>query len=106
VPFFGVADGVARREPVDGDVVIGIGEARPGLARARRLAAFAICIPGDRDQALDRGGLGGKRWIGEAFMEAGAECRLAQLGVGHPLAGLRRRRVCRRPLCHAAPPMS
>src|SRR5689334_6633593 len=31
-------DRLARPEPVDGDIVAGIGEAGPGLARQRRLA--------------------------------------------------------------------
>ena len=38
-------DRVARGEPVDRKIIIGIGKARPRLARMRRLAAVRIGIP-------------------------------------------------------------
>ena len=41
----GVVDGVARGQPIDRDLIVGIGEAGAGLAGDRRLSAVVIGIP-------------------------------------------------------------
>ena len=46
----GGADGVARRDPVDRQVVVRIGMAGPGLAGDRALAAVGIGRPGHRGE--------------------------------------------------------
>ncbi len=41
----GVVDGIARGQPIDRDLIVGIGEAGAGLAGDRRLPAVVIGIP-------------------------------------------------------------
>jgi hypothetical protein len=45
VKTFGGVDGIAGGQPVDRDVVVGVGEAGTGLAGGRRLATVVIGIP-------------------------------------------------------------
>ena len=48
-----LAQAVAGGEPLVGQLVVGVGELRPGLARARRLALLRIRLPGDHLDAPD-----------------------------------------------------
>ncbi len=48
-------DRFMRGAPVVGEVVIGVGELRPGLVRARRLAVVGIAVPGDAGDAVELG---------------------------------------------------
>src|SRR5207237_10349855 len=45
---------VARLEPLDGKIEVGIGEARPCLGGARRLAVLDVAVPRDRFQPTAR----------------------------------------------------
>jgi hypothetical protein len=49
----GVLDPVAGGEPVERELIIGIGEAVAGAARMRRLARIRISLPGGVENALD-----------------------------------------------------
>ncbi len=87
----GGVDGGAGLDPVNSEVVVGVGKSGAGLARQRRLAAGVVGFPGDPREALDGVPLWGEGRIHETRAEAGAEGRLVELRIGHPLAGLRHR---------------
>src|SRR3954463_12457737 len=46
LPPLGLPDGIARGDPLERQLVLGIGVARTGRFGARRLAAFVIAVPG------------------------------------------------------------
>jgi hypothetical protein len=83
----GGRDRGAGVEPLDGEIVVGIGKARTRLAGDRRLAAVGVGLPGDRRQPIDRRALGLEGGIGEALGEAAPEGRLVELRAGIPLRG-------------------
>ena len=79
---------VAGGDPVDRQVVIGIGEARSRLAGARTLALMAIGVPGRCGNAVE---LVTKRLeyrVSELAQKPCAEFALAQTGAWHAFAGL------------------
>jgi hypothetical protein len=59
-------DGLTRREPVDRNVVIRIGEAGAGLACQRRFSRVAVAIPCGADKGCDFPLQRREGWIGEA----------------------------------------
>ncbi len=86
----GALDRLARRAPVVGKIVVGIGGARPGLVRARRFARGAIGLPRDVLDARQRGPLAVEHRVLERCAEALAERharklvrRLAFADFGH-----------------------
>ena len=48
-----LGDRVARGEPFDRQIIVRVGEAGPGLAGVRGLAAVRIRVPGDIGDRLD-----------------------------------------------------
>jgi len=71
---------LARREPLDRKIVIGIGKLRPRLARHRRLAAFLVGFPRDHLDALQPRRLRRESRIGKGLEKALAEYLARQLG--------------------------
>ena len=89
--WLGRVDRFTRRDPIDGEVVIGIGELRSGLSRLRGLPAFGVGVPGGGDDLVELGGQGLEGRVLEPFQVALAELRLRELRARHALARLGRR---------------
>src|SRR6185369_9003178 len=87
----GALDPLARREPLDREVVVGVGVAGTGLARLRRLALVPIVVPGDLLDAAERIALAIEVGIEEELPEALAELLAAERRRRLPLAYLRHR---------------
>src|SRR5688572_25860202 len=79
-------------DPVDGEVVIGIGIARSGLAGARRIAATDIAVPGGVGDPIELRRHRLERRIDILRPEAALELRLVELDRRHALARFGRRR--------------
>src|SRR6185295_7862198 len=84
-------DALARREPLDRELVVGVGIAGPGLACLRRLAAFFVVVPGDLLDAAERGALGVEVRVEEELAKALAEFLARQLRGRLAFAYLRHR---------------
>src|SRR5688572_22362384 len=79
-------DRVAGGNPVQRQVVVGVGMARASLARVRRLAVAVIRIPGKVDQAPDLRRHGIERGIVESVAEAARDLALVDLRAALALA--------------------
>jgi hypothetical protein len=86
VQMLGPFHRVARREPVERQVVARIGEAVAGLARARRLAVLAIRRPRDRFEPIDLTAERLEHRIHEPRAEPLAELVARELDAGRALA--------------------
>jgi hypothetical protein len=75
-----------RLEPLDRQRVLGIGEARAGLPRARALVVLVVRHPGDLDDPVHFGRRPVERRVVEVLAIAALELGAAQLDVGLALA--------------------
>ena len=76
----------ARREPIHGDVVVGIVKALTGLARARALAMMAVGFPRRRDDTVELARQGIEGPILKLSEEPASELRFVELDIGRALA--------------------
>ncbi|MNE48419.1 hypothetical protein D3C80_1428800 [compost metagenome] len=83
VPNLRRLDRRPRRDPVDRQVVVGVGVSRPGLARHRALAALDVAVPGHGGDLIQRRPHRVKGRVLIGAQEAGGEVGAAQFRRGH-----------------------
>src|SRR4029450_7212869 len=79
-------DGITGGDPIQRQLVVGIGMAGAGLAGARRLAVAVVRLPGKVDQAADLRRRGIEGGIIEAVAEAARELGLFDMRAALALA--------------------
>jgi hypothetical protein len=95
-------DRLLRVQPIDREIVVGVGEPGSGLAGARRLAGILVGLPGHPRDLVKLGRKRRESRVAILRQKAGAELPLAQPRTGHSFAGGDRRH--RRLLCVSALP--
>ena len=101
LPLLGFRNRPARRDPVGGEIVVGIGISGPGLLRMRRLAGMRVGVPGRLGDLFQLGRQRIESLVLELRAKAPLEFLLAKPRAGHPLARLRRRAKCLQKINHA-----
>ncbi|MGY4228576.1 hypothetical protein ACVMIH_005937 [Bradyrhizobium sp. USDA 4503] len=104
VPALRFIDGIARGQPIDREIIVGIGKTGAGLAGNRRLARMTIGVPGAGDDRRKLRLHGLKDRIGKSLAVAPFEFIARKLDRRHPLANVRlRHRHLSLPTIHRPP---
>ena len=89
VLLLGGCYGLARGDPVDRQLIIGIGVFRPRLSRVRALARILVGVPGGVGDLVELDAENVESGIGELGSKTPLELGFVQSWTGHPFARFR-----------------